>query len=674
VELFMTRSRRVRHSPLPQAATPAPQPLLPRRLHWAAVPLLLVIAGTLAISSLVGDSSTFDESSHLASGMSYLKQHDFRLAPDHPPLGKLWAAAPLLLVAQEWPGPDTNGWRRASHYEFGQTWLFELNAGRPLLLIARIMMVLLLLGTCLAVYAAARTLAGPDAALLALILATFSPTLLAHGRLVTTDMPVALCAMLVLLTGVRLLERVTWPRFLAAAAALGALSVAKFSWPLVLIGPLAMMLAVLVRRRPLELQLAPWQRGAPLMLQRRVGRAAALALLVGALGLTTWAAVWTCYGWRYTITPAASNDPSAAELQRQYDASWRQVLTADENAGGLARAGLSLTRVARDARLLPEAYLYGFAWTLLTTQARQAYLMGQYPRTGDPRYFPLAFAIKTPVATLLVLLAGLVALARCWRRPGFNHLLLLGLLTFGVVYGLTAVFSRINIGHRHIMPLYPVLFVLAGAAAAWWTWRPARWLTGAAIVWLAAASLWIHPHYLAYFNELIGGPANGHKYLADSNIDWGQDLLRLAAYGRKHPDEPIHLAYFGSVSPAHYGIRCAALPSNWPFGPRSDLSPGTYVVSVTQLLGVYDPAVRDEFWRERARAYAGLYERCMQPPPADQTADEQRQWAELQREFDEARRRRLLNGLQHRRPDERIGYSLFVFRLTAEDIAELIRP
>jgi 4-amino-4-deoxy-L-arabinose transferase-like glycosyltransferase len=648
--------------------------VLPRRLHWAAVPLLLAVTGALAISSLVGDSSTFDESSHLGSGMSYLKQHDFRLAPDHPPLGKLWAAAPLLLVGQEWPGPDTPGWRRASHYEFGQAWLFELNAGRPLLLSARIIMVLLLLGTCLVVYAAARALAGPDAGLLALVLAALSPTLLAHGRLVTTDMPVALCAMLVLLTGARLLERVTWLRFLAAGAALGALSLAKFSWPLVLTGPLAMMLAVLVRGRPLELQLAPWRGGVPLGVQGRAGRAAVLVVLVGALGLTTWAAIWSCYGWRYTITPATTNDPSAAELQRQYDASWRQVLAANENAGGLARVGLSLTRVARDARLLPEAYLYGFGWTLRTTQARQAYLMGEYPRTGDPRYFPLAFAIKTPVGTLLVLLAGLVALARCWRRPGINRLLLLGLLMFGVVYGLTAVFSRINIGHRHILPLYPALFVLAGAAAAWWTWRPARWLTGAALVWLAAVNLWIHPHYLAYFNELIGGPANGHKYLADSNIDWGQDLLRLAEYGRKHPDEPIHLAYFGSANPAYYGIRCTALPSYWPFGPRSDLSPGTYVVSVTQLLGVYDPAVRDEYWRERARGYAWLYERCTQPPPADQTADEQRQLAELQREFDEARRRRLLNGLQHRRPDERIGYSLFVYRLTAEDIAELIKP
>ena len=97
--------------------------------HRVIVPILLAVAAALTITSLVGDSITFDETSHLTSGYSYLKTGDFRLAPDHPPLAKVWCALPLLLIDNKWPPPETNGWRDGDVWKVGRGWLFDLNNG-----------------------------------------------------------------------------------------------------------------------------------------------------------------------------------------------------------------------------------------------------------------------------------------------------------------------------------------------------------------------------------------------------------------------------------------------------------------------------------------------------------------------------------------------------------------
>lgn len=671
------RARKTQRAPAPHCA---PDPTPPRhRLHWLLVPALLAIAALLAVSSLVGDSATFDEPSHLVSGMSCLKTGDYRMAPDHPPLAKIWAAGPLLLMDQRWPDAQTPSWLAGRHYDLAKVWLFELNDGQRLLVVARSMMVVLLLGTCLSVYAAARTLFGPAAGLLALVLATFSPTLLAHGRLVTTDLPLALCSMLTLLAFARLMHKITCVRLLSAAVAIAALSLVKFSWPLVAVGLLGMVLVAVARPRPPELG---WPRQR--LLTRRLQRVAALAPLGLVLVLTTWVAIWSCYGWRYDMMsedshaePGSTEAEDHASLRARCDRFWEVMLTAEDGDGFLKRARIELTRLARARRILPEAYLYGFSMALHTTARRSSYFMGEYSVQGRVGYFPLAFAIKTPIATMLLLAAGIAAIVR--HRPLLRQepILLAGLTLFALAYGFAALGSHVNIGHRHILPLYPVVCVLAGAPARWWSHRPARWLIGASVAWLVAANLWIHPHYLSYFNELIGGPANGHKYLADSNIDWGQDLKRLAEYAQERPQEPIQLAYFGSADPAAYGVNCAALPSYWQFGRPAELTPGTYVVSLTQLLGVYDPEIcRDSFWAnpQVRRGYRQLHDLVRRPAAPDESAAARAQRLKLTSEYEMLRRKRLINQLRHRSPDERIGYSLFVYHLSELDLKQLLRP
>jgi len=352
---------------------------------------------------------------------------------------------------------------------------------------------------------------------------------------------------------------------------------------------------------------------------------------------------------------------------------WDTILN---DSSGASRSGLTAwgIRVARDHHLLPEAMLYGLAHTLKFTESPPCYFMGEIYRDGRLAYFPIAFALKTPLGTQLLLLLGVAAVV--WNKVQVrDEVALVGVIAIAAFVFGVAVAGNFNIGLRHILPAYPVVFVLAGASAAWVVTARGRWLVMILLVWVGAARLWIHPHYLSYFNEIIGGPTQGHKYLADSNIDWGQDLKRLASYAKGHPGETIKLAYFGSADPTRYGI-LQMLPSSFPFGESAPLKGGTYVVSVNQLLAVLVPTATDEFWSKPQviTEYSSLSRALSVSAPTDMTdAMRQQRHAALLR-FLGLRYSRILQQLRHRPPDERVGYSLFLYRLSDAQVEEILRP
>jgi hypothetical protein len=269
-----------------------------------------------------------------------------------------------------------------------------------------------------------------------------------------------------------------------------------------------------------------------------------------------------------------------------------------EPAGAAAAA---VARLVERSGLLPEAYVYGFLRFLAHTEARPAFLLGRRSETGWWYYFPVTLALKTPLP-LLALLP--VAAAVASRRPGAPRaewfLWLPPLLYLAV-----SMTRGINIGHRHLLPVYPFLFVAAGRAAAWALAQgaAARAVAAALLLWYGAGTLRAHPHYLAYFNELAGGPENGYKYLVDSSLDWGQDLPGLREFLRRSGVPRVKLSYFGTADPQYYGIAGDLLPSYMTF-PRvvREVSPGDVVaVSATNLQGVYlDPDVRPLMDRLRA--------------------------------------------------------------------------
>ncbi len=181
--------------------------------------------------------------------------------------------------------------------------------------------------------------------------------------------------------------------------------------------------------------------------------------------------------------------------------------------------------------MLPEAYLYGLAYVKESMLARSAFLNGEYSVVGWPGFFLYAFAYKTTLPLLLASAAALVLLLRRSRDLWYR---LAPLAMLFAVYWLFSITSHLNIGHRHILPTYPVLFIAAGALGAWLATRRVAWVLPvvALLGWHVTESVRVAPHYLAYFNEFAGGPENGHRHLVDSSLDWGQDLPGLKALAR----------------------------------------------------------------------------------------------------------------------------------------------
>ncbi len=194
------------------------------------------------------------------------------------------------------------------------------------------------------------------------------------------------------------------------------------------------------------------------------------------------------------------------------------------------------------------------------------------------------------------------------------------------VYWAVALNTKLNIGHRHLLPTYPAMFVLAGAAGHWFGRRcRRRWVMATAVIAcvlaLTVECFATYPHYLAYFNCLAGGSRNGYKHLVDSSLDWGQDLPGLKRWLKEHdldgPDKkPVYLAYFGTASPAYYHIRATELCSLKPHSPVL-LTEGVYCVSATRLQCVYGSTIRGGWRRDYEKAYQEALQNVRQLITAD---------------------------------------------------------
>jgi hypothetical protein len=400
-------------------------------------------------------------------------------------------------------------------------------------------------------------------------LAALSPDVLAHGTLVTTDLGFALFFFLSVVAFTRLCERATPGRLSNAGAATGAAFATKFSAPILL--PLLALVGLFAALDGETMERALLRRTR--QLAGRGARLVHLAELLAAVGLVVLVVVWASYGFRHAISP----DPAVRTALRG---------TLEPTAATGLPARLAVA--ASDAGVLPEDYVRGALFVLTHSEARSTFLLGVLSNRAFPQYFLVTFLLKTPVPLLVLTALALLRVPRLRRRDAVFLW-----LPVAVYVGLT--FSRgLQIGHRHLLPVYPFLFVAAGEAAA----RLGSWrrpvgvaLLGLLGLWYAGGTLRNHPHHLAYFNEIGGGPAEGWRLLADSNVDWGQDLKRLAAWMRASGVSRLKLSYFGSADPAYYGIEAEALPGyTAPHATHVTrlIAPGDVLaVSVTNLQGVY---------------------------------------------------------------------------------------
>ena len=511
----------------------------------------------LSIHAASGNSATFDEGAHLPAGYTHLVLGDHRLNPEQPPLAKLLAAAPLLLE-QPVVRTDDRAWAESRQWEFGRRFLYRWNDGDRLLFLGRLPIVALASCLVAAVFFETRRRFGPNAAAIGAFLAALSPEVLAHGSIVTTDLAFALFFFLSVALFDRVLASPSILGWSLAGLATGAAFATKFSAPTLV--PVVVALAVLavLARRPAR----------PVRVAGGLLAAAAVALVV----------LWASYGFSRVLSP----DPAVrAGLRAALDA---------PPPGVVARAAVAAER----SSLVPEDYARGVLFVMTHSEARATFLDGALSDHGFPAYFLFTTLYKTPVPLLLLAALALARAPRLGRRDA-------AFLWLPVAVYLAFTFTRgLQIGHRHLLPLLPFVFVAAGETAAA-LFASRRLALRAAIVllgaWYGFGTLRTHPHHLAYFNEIAGGPANGYRRLVDSNLDWGQDLKRLAAWWRAAGAPPLKLSYFGSADPAYYGLAAEALPGySAPHPPRvtrTIVKGDVLAVSATNLQGVYlDPEDR----------------------------------------------------------------------------------
>jgi len=507
--------------------------------------LLLVLEGQL-LYSVRQESLTWDEGDHIFAGYMSLKHHDFGLNPEHPPLVKMVAAVPLQSMHLREPQLQ-NRYFKTEAYLSGRDLIFQ-NDFDTIIFRARMAASIFALMTALLAFLTAREMFGAGAGFLALLLIVFEPNFLAHGALVTTDTGAACCLLASIYAFYRYVKSPSWGRIAVLGLAAGVFCITKHS--AVLLPPMLILLAFteLLRRR----QLAD---------ESRLHQALRLACVFVVAGVIAVAIMWAGYGFRYSARPAGMqiNPPLVSTLGN---------LSAVE--------GKFITLMAR-WKLLPESWLFGLADVRSVANVWPSYMFGKVYAHGVWFYFPVAFVIKATLTTLIFLPLIVYAIATRKLR-GWREILFLSLPP--ALYFAISMTSKLNIGVRHILLVFIFLLVLAGGAAWSLICHDRRWAWPVAVLLLfhIVSSLRAFPtSYMAYANELWGGPANIHKYLTDSTTDWGQQLKAVKRYVDERGIQRCWFAY--TAEPAipfrAYGIPCTALPTidTIGFGMKLDTPP-----------------------------------------------------------------------------------------------------
>ena len=547
---------------------------------WIRTTLVLCVFAAVFIALTVGSytqkSATADEPQHLTAGYTALRLRDYRVDPEHPPLLRMWVALPLLAMADVHFDTNTVGWRTGQDWEFSHHFLYKLNDADRLLYRARFMTVLLGLALGALVFSWARELFGFGTAVAVLTLYCLEPNILAHSSLVTTDLGVTCFIFGTLYFLWRLTRRFTTGNAAGLTMFFALAQISKFS--ALALGPIVLLLLLAhIRCKGAW----PYQFGSRGELQAEWRKLLAVVALLLVLMLATYVAVWMVYGFRYGPT-APSED--LARLKK-----YPEMLE-------LVRPISTITEWLDRHRLLPDTYTKSLVLSQIKAQNRSAYLLGRYSHTGWWYYFPVAFLVKTPLTILLLFFSGLALTAK--KRDRWKSIGVFLVLPLVVYFGF-AMMAHLNIGLRHILPVYPLALLIAGVTL---DEMRAKWRTIVLLVPVVLAAVELataYPHCLAFFNESIGGPKNGHWVLLDSNLDWGQDLKPLKRWMDAHHIPTINLGYFGTADPAYYGIDSTLLVGSPPYlaarvtEPRL---PGYVAVSVQNLHGVQQNTPMREFY------------------------------------------------------------------------------
>ncbi len=498
------------------------------------VVILALLYAALLLNSIVNENETNDESAHIAAGYSYWLTRDFRLNPEHPPLSKLLCTVPLLILRPRFPN-DPAAWKNADEFQLGHELLYgSPNQVQQILTACRSVTVLFTasFAVCLAFYA--RRYFSDAAALLILLFFLLDPNIAAHARYVTSDAFVSAFFFAACVLWYAWLRDGRKTDLWLAGIALALALASKFN--AVLLMPIFFLMWALQRGRS----------------PRRNFRQ-----LIPPLVLVPACVVFALYGGD---TRSVSGDPviiSRLQAKAGNPSRWEHI---------------------------PVPAYYWFRGVQLLSRHQQtghlSYLLGQLSYSGFPAYFPVAILVKTPTGTLLLLTAAFIYFCLNFKRAFPWALSMPPLLYLAI-----AMVSRVDIGIRHILLIYPFLYL----AVAWTFDRcsTSRLLIGIALLLNVTEFIRIYPHPLAFFNTLSGGPASGPRYLLDSNIDWGQGLIDLRHDLALTPHSCLALSYFGRAETSDYLSDTRPVPASLT---EARNQPCLIAVSVEHLYG--DPSHR----------------------------------------------------------------------------------
>jgi Dolichyl-phosphate-mannose-protein mannosyltransferase len=537
---------------------------------------MVIVVSVMFILMLVSswhDSATFDEVEWIGAGFGCITQRAYWISRETPPLLRSLAAFSAELVTRPHMPKESVIWRGEDGGPIGEVLLYESgNDADRILFWARMPMMLLAAGFAVVLFFWTRLHFGVNTALLTTLFFAFSPTVLAHARLVTYDVGSTLGFFVGICAYLRFLRKPTWLNVVLSGLAFGGAELIRFTTTL--LGPIYILM------------LFAWVATLPEH-SARLRSVAELGLKTLIIGVVAIVLVWAFYGclvWNSPFIgqarPLPLNFP--IDIVKPGRGFFKQKLL-EINLALLAR---SITRPLGEA-------LLGFSLEAARSQdASVSFFLGKTTATGSYLYFPVLYLCKESLAFHLLTLMALVLGVRraCWslshgngpfshrlRRSIRAHFVEFSAMIFVLVYWMVAIRSPLNLGVRHLLPTFPFIYLLVARQLSR-EFLPIAVITIGLITWLVIGTVTAFPYFLSYYNRLGGGTSNGWKIAVDSNYDWGQDLQRLGEYVAHHHISRISVDYFGRAHPGYY-MHDVYVP--WE-GTNKNAAHGWFAVSATK--------------------------------------------------------------------------------------------
>ena len=552
--------------------------------------VIITTAVILSITSSWNDSLIVDEVPHIGAGYSYLEKGDMRLNPEHPPLAKDLAGIPLLFLNLKQDVFNTAFWQTDinGQWEFGRRLIFNSgNDADQIKHFARLPILLFFILSAVLIFKWARRLYGNLGAIIALILFSFSSTVMAHSRFVTTDMAALFGVLLATYFFINYLKNRTIKNLVIAGLVFGVALLCKFST--VLLVPFFLLLALIY---PARARL----------------KTILFTLLIFVIG--TVVVLWPVYYLNVRNLP-----PEKQQQETEY------ILTSVYQK--ISPSLALVVKASGQPILRPLAhYSLGLLRVLhQNVEPHNVFFLGDVLFRGSHFYFPVVYFLKEPLAWWGLVLIALLMLGWQLKKPSKesfsrglqflkNHFEEFAMLLWLVIYWVTSINSSLNIGVRHLLPTYPFAILLVSGQIAKIV-KKARenfnfkskaliFTVFFLLSWYVVENIKVYPLYLTYFNQVAGGPSGGYRYVTDSNLDWGQDLIRFSDWVKKNNIPKIEFDYFGWADQSYY------LGSNFEWMSRGkyldaedfkakNKSDGWLAISVTYLQETQGPVERPQY-------------------------------------------------------------------------------